>query len=158
MAGRDTLVSDDVDFRDEWEPDDELPPRPRKRALTSLGVGLLAVVLAAGAFIAGVEVQKGRQPASSGGGAAPTFGTVANKHGSTLYVRSSSGTTLRVTTAHAKVTRTAGTSVNGVYPGDTVIIQGTTHANGSISATQIRATAKGAGGAGGFGGGGGPGG
>ena len=47
-----------------------------------------------------------------------------------------------------KVTRTAGTSLKGIYPGDTVIVQGSKHSDGSITASQIRATAKGASGGG----------
>jgi hypothetical protein len=65
--------------QDEWldeaagpdEPD-ELPRRPRRRLLTPIPLALLAVLLIAGGFIAGVKVQKGQETSSgsSGGGAA----------------------------------------------------------------------------------------
>jgi hypothetical protein len=86
---------------------------------------------------------------------------VVNKHGSTLYVSTPDGTTVKVqVNKNAKVSRTATTASNGIYPGDTVVVQGTKSKNGSVSATQVNATAKGAspggfGGFGGFGGGGG---
>jgi hypothetical protein len=64
--------------QDEWldeadgpdEPD-ELPRRPRRRLLTPIPLALLAVLLIAGGFIAGVKVQKGQETSSgSSGGAA----------------------------------------------------------------------------------------
>ena len=172
----------------EDEPQTGLPPRARRRVVTPVTAGLAAVLLAAVGFIAGVEVQKGQQGGASasaatpaagaaaggrggfgrfgGAGAGPggagggvTFGTVANKRGRTLYVTDSSGKTIRVrTTASSKITRTAANSVRGVYPGDTVVVQGSTAANGTLTATTIRATSKNAatsGFGGGFGGGGG---
>ena len=176
-----------------WDGDDdtdELPPRPRRKLITRTTLGVAAVLIAAGGFIGGVEVQKhqgGSSPSSSGlpaglasrlggganggggagapgGGAASgdfTTGTVANKHGSTLYVKDQDGNTIRIQTSDSsKVTRTAATSSNGVYPGDTVVVTGTKHSDGSITASSIRATSKtaAASGGGGFFGGGPPGG
>jgi hypothetical protein len=95
--------------------------------------------------------------APGGGGAgAPTVGTVSSAHGGVLYVKDSSGTTVRVqTTSASKVTRTASTSVGAVHPGDLVVVQGSTAKDGTVKATRVSATAAGAGGAGGgFGGGG----
>jgi hypothetical protein len=174
--------------------DEELPARPRRRLVTPVTLGLTAVVIAAGGFIGGVEVQKHQGGSSSTGGAASglpagfaarlggggarggttaqggaatgaagdfTTGSVANKHGSTLYVTDSSGDTIRVkTNSSSKVTRTAAASANGVYPGDTVIVTGTKHSDGTITASSIRATSKTAAssGGGGFFGGGFPGG
>ena len=83
---------------------------------------------------------------------------MANKHGSTLYVKDSNGNTVRVkTTSHSKINRTASTSVGAIHPGDTVIVQGTKSAGGTVTATQINATSSSAasGLAGLFGGGGG---
>ena len=83
---------------------------------------------------------------------------MANKHGSTLYVKDSDGNTVRVkTTSHSKINRTATASVGAIHPGDTVIVQGTKSAGGTITATQINATSSSAAGglAGLFGGGGG---
>jgi hypothetical protein len=94
-----------------------------------------------------------------------TVGSVANKKGSTLYVKDSDGNLVRVkTNSHSKINRTASTSAGAVHPGDTVIVQGSKAKNGTVTATQINATAAGAssglgglfGGGGGQGGGGGP--
>jgi hypothetical protein len=175
----------------EDEPETGMPPRTRRRLVTPVTTGLVAVLLAAAGFIGGVEVQKGQgsgggagatanaTPAAFGaaggaraggfgggqgaaGGAAGgagaagnfTFGTVANKSGNTLYVTDSTGKTIRVqTTASSKITRTAANSVHGVYPGDTVVVQGSTASNGTIRATTVRATSKTAAASGGFGGG-----
>jgi hypothetical protein len=91
---------------------------------------------------------------------------VANKHGSTLYVKDSDGTTIRVTTtSHSKINRTATAGAGAIHPGDTVVVQGTKSSSGTITATQINATSSaaasglaglfgGAGGLRGFGGGG----
>lgn len=173
----------------EDEPETGMPPRTRRRLVTPVTTGLVAVLLAAAGFIGGVEVQKGQgsgggagatasatpaafgaaggaraggfgggQGAAGGAGGAGgvTFGTVANKSGNTLYVTDSSGKTIRVqTTASSRITRTAANSVHGVYPGDTVVVQGSTASNGTVKATTVRATSKtaAASGGGGFGGG-----
>jgi hypothetical protein len=160
----------------------ELPTRPRRRLVTPLTAALTAVLIGAGGFIGGVEVQKhhGGSPSAGpaaatsapaanrfrgggfggGGGPRPTVGQVANKRGGTLYVSDFNGNTVQVRTTNAKVTRTASTGVGAVHPGDTVIIQGSKGGDGTISASSVTATAKGAGlfGGGGalFGGGGGP--
>ncbi len=52
--------------RDEPE---ELPPRPRRRVLRPIPLALLAALLIAGGFIAGVEVQKGEETSSATTGA-----------------------------------------------------------------------------------------
>jgi hypothetical protein len=93
-----------------------------------------------------------------GGQSNATVGSVANKKGSTLYVKDSDGNLVRVkTTSHSKINRTASTTAGAIHPGDTVIVQGTKSSSGTITATQINATAAGAtsGLAGLFGGGGG---
>jgi hypothetical protein len=92
-----------------------------------------------------------------GGQSNATVGSVANKKGSTLYVKDSDGNLVRVkTTSHSKISRTASTSAGAIHPGDTVIVQGSTSKSGTVTATQINATAAGAtsGLAGLFGGGG----
>jgi hypothetical protein len=169
-----------------------LPPRRRRRLVTPASAVLAAVLIGALGFIGGVEVQKGQADSSTatttggpaaaraglggaagagggGGFAGPggargnaTVGTVANKHGSTLYVKDSDGTTIRVkTTSHSKINRTASASAGAIHPGDTVVVQGTKSSSGTITATQINATSSAAssglaglfGGGGGFGGG-----
>ena len=59
------------DEQDEWaeEPEElELPARPRRRLLTPIPLALLGVLLIAGGFIAGVQVQKGESSSGSTGG------------------------------------------------------------------------------------------
>jgi hypothetical protein len=106
---------------------------------------------------------------AGGGGAQAnaTIGSVANKRGSTLYVKDSDGNTIRVkTTSHSKINRTATASAGAIHPGDTVVVQGTKSSSATITATQINATSSaaasglaalfgGGGGVRGFGGGGG---
>jgi hypothetical protein len=172
--------------------EETLPARPRRRLVTPVTAALAAVLVAAIGFIGGVQVQKhqgggagntatpaafagagggggaaarGGFPGRAGGGAAQgnaTVGSVANKHGSTLYVKDSDGNTVRVkTTSHSKINRTASTTAGAIHPGDTVIVQGTKSSSGTITATQINATTSGAtgglaglfGAGGGFGGG-----
>jgi hypothetical protein len=182
------LDDDVDEYEDDWEPAPEepaLPPRPRRRLVTPASATLAAVLIAAVGFIGGVEVQKGQaDDAGAAGGAAggaavaagatggarggfagrggaqanATIGSVANKHGSTLYVKDSNGNTVRVkTTSHSKINRTATASAGAIHPGDTVIVQGTKSSSGTITATQINATSSSAAGglAGLFGGGGG---
>jgi hypothetical protein len=102
----------------------------------------------------------GPQGAGGPGGAQSnaTVGSVANKKGSTLYVKDSDGNLVRVkTTSHSKINRTASTTAGAIHPGDTVIVQGSKSSSGTITATQIQATSSSAtsGLAGLFGGGGG---
>jgi hypothetical protein len=138
---------------------DPIPVRPRARTFTPARVALSAVLLVAVGFIGGVEVQK-RSGSSSGGAAAARFagrlggtssaspssgattGQVANKRGRTLYV-TQNGTTVKVrTTAATKVTRTGVSKVGAVHPGDTVVVQGSTSASGTVKATSVTATAS----------------
>ena len=46
------------------------------------------------------------------------------------------------TNAQSKVTRNAAASPTGIYPGDTVVVQGTKDKSGNLVATQITATSK----------------
>ena len=153
---------------------DPIPVRPRARPATPVRVTLLAVLLLAVGFIGGVEVQKrsgASSPSSSFAGATrgaaasdpsgrATVGQVADKHGRTLYVTETGGTTVKVrTTSQTKVTRTAVSHVGAVHPGDTVVVQGSTSASGTVKAARVTATASnasggllGGGGFGGFGG------
>jgi hypothetical protein len=91
------------------------------------------------------SLQQGGPSASGGAG---TIGQVAYVSKGTLYVTTTEGNTVKVTpAADSKVTKTVETRVKGIHPGETVVVSGTTNANGSISASSIRA-----GEAGGFGG------
>jgi hypothetical protein len=124
-----------------------------------------AALGAGGAGAAGAAGATGARGGLAGRGGAQgnaTIGSVANKRGSTLYVKDSDGNTVRVkTTSHSKINRTATASAGAIHPGDTVIVQGTKSSSGTITATQINATSASATsglaglfGGGGFGGGG----
>jgi hypothetical protein len=74
------------------------------------------------------------------GGSGATVGEVAYLSGSTLYVKTAEGNTVKVTPAPgAKVTKTVEAHVKGIHPGETVLIAGSAAKNGSISASSIRA-------------------
>ncbi|QEC47438.1 hypothetical protein FSW04_07495 [Baekduia soli] len=170
-----TLVLDDDPYADGYE-EPLPPPRPRRRIVTPVTGALAAVVLVAAGFIAGVQVQKGQESSASGApsglrafaapgagqgrqgavpgtqaaggdaGATPTVGTVANTRGSTLYVVTNAGTTIRVRPQKGStVTRTTKSHASAVHPGDTVIVRGTTAADGTLKATSVTATAANAG-------------
>ena len=96
---------------------------------------------------------------TGGGGAGATVGQVAYVSGSTLYVTTGEGGTVRVNTSSAStVTKTVKATVKGIHPGETVIVTGSSGANGSVSAESIRVSEAGGLGGGGltalFGGGG----
>jgi hypothetical protein len=60
------------EWLDERDEPDELPPRPRRRLLKPIPLALLGVLLIAGGFIAGVQVQKGEETSSGSSGGAGT--------------------------------------------------------------------------------------
>ena len=150
--------------------EDELPRRPRRRLVTPATLVLGAILVGGLGFIGGVKAQKSSDSGSGGsaanaataqggggprgfqpgggqgdGGATPTFGTVASKDGNTLYVKDANGNTIKVkATSNSKVTRNATSSVSGVHPGDTVIVQGSKSPSGTVTASSITATASGA--------------
>ena len=126
---------------------------------TPSGAGAARAGLAGGGAGAGAGAGRGGFAGPGGARGNATIGTVANKRGSTLYVKDSDGTTIRVkTTTHSKINRTASASAGAIHPGDTVVVQGTKSSSGTVTATQINATSSAAAGglAGLFGGGGGP--
>ena len=155
---------------------EELPPRSRRKWLTPLSGGLLAVLIAAGGFIGGVLVEKG-QSAGGGGGSnpfaaaaarfaggpggsssegAPTVGKVSSVEGRTLYVTTADGTVRVKVPAGESVSKTITTSVHSIHPGANVVVEGSKGKSGAINATSVRATpARSSGSAGGGGGGGG---
>jgi hypothetical protein len=74
-----------------------------------------------------------------GGGGAATAGQVAYLSGHTLYVTTSEGNTVRVsTTAATSVEKTVNSTVKAIQPGETVTVTGSTGANGAVSAASIR--------------------
>jgi hypothetical protein len=149
-----------------------LPPRPRRRLLAPAPLALLAILLIACGFIAGVLVEKGQNGSSGGapsgasgfaarlrgltgsrsgtgagaspfagatGGAGATVGTVSFLSGSTLYVTSGEGNTVKVkTSAATSVTKTVKTAVAKIHPGESVTITGTAASDGTVTAAAIR--------------------
>lgn len=178
-------IADDYATEPYWDGEpDQLPPRRRRRLFTPLTGALLGVLLAGCGFAAGVLVEKGQMGATTatspsaargasartGGGAGgpaaafggqsagATVGQVSTVNGRTLYVQDVQGNTVKVVLpTGANVVRTTTSRVGAIHPGDTVIVQGTKSAGGTVTATQINATSSSAasGLAGLFGGGGG---
>ncbi|MGE4425723.1 MAG: hypothetical protein AB7G37_04630 [Solirubrobacteraceae bacterium] len=91
----------------------------------------------------------GGSASGAGGGSAGTtsgvtVGTVKNVKGTRMVVEDGDGTTVEVRVGdQAKVQRLSHSSVNGVHPGDTVIVQGTSREDGGVTATNVQATAPG---------------
>ncbi len=89
----------------------------------------------------------GARAAAPGGDV--TAGTVSSKSGSTLYVKTSDGTVVRVKAGDtATITRNAAASAKGIYPGDSVVVQGKTATSGTVTASQVTAVASSAAGTG----------
>jgi hypothetical protein len=86
----------------------------------------------------------------AGGG---TFGTIKLVDGNIVYVQTSTGDIVQVSTSAAtKVTISSSAPVKDLLPGETVIVEGTKNANGSIAATSLSQNSLGGGGGGGGGG------
>jgi hypothetical protein len=76
---------------------------------------------------------------ASGAGGTATVGQVAYADKGTLYVTTSEGNTVKVTAAAgASVTKTVKASIKAIHPGETVIVAGTSAANGAVAASSIR--------------------
>jgi hypothetical protein len=85
--------------------------------------------------------------AGSGAGAGATTGQVAYVQGSTLYVTTAEGNTVKVDTSPAStVTKTVKADVSSIRPGETVLVTGAAGTNGAVSAESIRVGAGGGGG------------
>jgi hypothetical protein len=89
-----------------------------------------------------------------GGGA--TVGQVSYLKGTTLYVTDTSGNTVKVKVPKGTpVTKSVTAGIGSVRPGDTVVVRGSTAANGTVTAQSVSVGGAGlTGGAGDFGGGG----
>jgi hypothetical protein len=100
---------------------------------------------AAGAAGGGFAARGGGGAGAAGISGGATAGQVAYLSGSSLYVTTLEGNTVKVTSTPAtSVTKTVKTSVKSIHPGETVAITGATGAGGSISAESIRVGAGGA--------------
>jgi len=80
----------------------------------------------------------GAFPGGGGAGAGRTAGQVAYLAGSTLYVTTAEGNTVKVgTSAGTTVTKTVASHVKAIHPGETVTVIGATGKGGAISAESI---------------------
>jgi hypothetical protein len=158
------------------EDDFELEALPvRRRRLPLLTAVLVAALVAAGAFVGGVEAQKhygtSASAAASGGtggaaalaarrrgGGSPTFfgggpasaesmtaGLITVIRGSTLYVTDFNGNTVKVKASGVKVTKTVTAALRSLHPGDSVVVQGKKQKDGSYKASSITVGALGGG-------------
>ena len=183
--------SDPTELDDDLVPITDLEPDPalvgeiqRRRAVTPLTRGLLAVVIAGGAFLGGVLVERSQAKTTSssalpagvpaniaalfggartsttvagagaGGttGATQTFGTIKLVDGKNVYVSDAQGNVVKIATnAKTKITVSQAASIAKLKPSTSVIVQGTTATDGTVTATSISQTAAGGGlGGGGF--------
>src|ERR1700722_11006136 len=82
---------------------------------------------------------------SGTGGLGATVGQVAYVSGSTLYVTSAEGNTVKVKTSDAStVSKTVKSDVKSIHPGETVIVTGSASTNGAVQAESIRVSEAGA--------------
>jgi hypothetical protein len=73
------------------------------------------------------------------GGGGLTTGTVKLVQGSTIYVTTTDGNTVKVTVpASTSITKSVKATLSGVHPGDTVTAIGTASSDGVIKATTVR--------------------
>ena len=84
------------------------------------------------------------------GGGNATIGTIKLIDGGTVYVQTTAGDIVQVTTsAGTKVTVSSTVPVKDLQPGETVIVMGSKNSSGAIAATSISQTSLGGGGFGG---------
>ncbi len=162
---------------EQWEDDEQetldLPSRPRRQWFNRRSAALLAVVVGAIGFYAGIRIEKSQLSGSSaaGGTALPSFaaraggraasaaggrggppaglgqfaaagngsaGTVTSVSGHTIYVRDLTGNTIAVKLSSAtSITKSLKVSKGAVRPGDSVVVQGLKHGNGTLTASSL---------------------
>jgi len=84
---------------------------------------------------------------------AAAVGRVTRVDGSTLVITANDGSEVRVNTDGATITQPTPVAVSALTAGELVIVQGTTNADGTVTATQVTANNAAFGGGGGGGGG-----
>jgi hypothetical protein len=118
---------------------------------TSSPAGFGAFTRFGGAGAAGTSSSASAAPAGSSGSSSfpgrggglfgaggATFGTIKLVDGNIVYVQTETGSIVQVTTSAAtKVTASTSVPLKDLTPGETVIVEGTTKANGSVTATSI---------------------
>ena len=84
--------------------------------------------------------------AGGGAGGNATVGTIKLVDGSTVYVQTSAGDIVQVSTSSGtKVTASSTVPVKSLQPGEAVIVEGSKNSKGGVSATSISQTSAGAG-------------
>ncbi len=123
---------------------------------SSSAAGFGAFTRFGGAGAAGASSSASAAPAGSSGfpgrsggglfGGGGTIGTIKLVDGDIVYVQTETGSIVQVTTSAAtKVTASTSVPLKDLAPGETVIVEGTTKANGSVAATSISQSSLGAG-------------
>jgi len=108
--------------------------------LASLGGGGGTGAGASGSSGAAGTAAAGRGLGALAGGGGATAGQVTFVQGSTLYVATAEGNTVKVLApAGTTVTKTVSSSTHAIHPGETVLVTGTTGADGAVTAESIRA-------------------
>lgn len=73
-----------------------------------------------------------------GGAGAGTVGSISSVDGNTLYVKETSGNTVKVKLSSATtITKSEPASKKKLYPGEEVVVAGSTGSNGTVSATSV---------------------
>jgi hypothetical protein len=128
--------------------------RQAKRPLNKLTIGLIAAVALAGAFFGGITthaaVADDPQPTANragpgrGGGpgqgqlARGTVGTIDRIEGTDIYVKAPDGRTVKVSTSDStKVRVSQEGQLSDLAAGDTVVVQGQTGGDGTVTAESI---------------------
>jgi len=84
--------------------------------------------------------------AGGGAGGNATVGTIKLVDGSTVYVQTSAGDIVQVSTSSGtKVTASSTVPVKSLQPGETVVVEGSKNSKGGVSATSISQTSAGVG-------------
>jgi hypothetical protein len=79
-----------------------------------------------------------RFPGAGSAGGGGSVGTVSAVNGGTVYLKSVSGTTIKVSLNSAtKITKSKPAARGAIRPGDTVVIRGASNANGTLSAASV---------------------
>ena len=80
----------------------------------------------------------GRFAAAFGGAGGATAGSVTEVDGNTIYVQEADGNTVKVKlTSATKLTKSEPVSRKKIFPGDEVVVSGSTAAKGTVDATSV---------------------
>ena len=97
--------------------------------------------LANGGAFTGGQLLCGARTARADAGTAGTTGKVKLVDGANVYITTSDGSTVKVaTSSSSKVRKSVDAAVSDLKAGDTIVVQGTTGADGTIAASSISQT------------------